>query len=440
MRRAARALRLAAAALCLCAAAAGAAEVFIDISRKRSEHIKLAVPEFWFKPNKLKAADDGQAGKTAKETLDFDLVFSGYFSILQDEKIFAEIKEMEKDATAWNLWNDAGVNALAKGVYYAIPGGQMAVECRLYDVDRQEQLAGTRYTGTNNIFRKMVHKFADQVIYRFTGEAGVADSRIVFAGRVGGNKELFLMDYDGQNVKQITNIKSIILSPEWSPFGTRLLFTSFHNRWPAAFTLDLRSGAVKPLVASPGKTQSAAVYSPDGKRIAYTMTVDGNSDIYTISTDGSGLTRLTHSESIETSPSWSPDGKQIAYVSDIPGRPHIYIMNADGTNPRRFTFNGDYNADPAWSPKGDRIAYASMMDWTFNIVVKNLDGSLEKQVTADNGKNESPSWSADGRHLVFSSTRSGERQIYIMNASGENQIQVTNMPGGAYAPSWSPRN
>ena len=435
-------LAIAIGALFATAALAQATEVFIDVARKHAEHIHIAVPDFVLKSTSAQKTEAPPLGKTAKEVLDFDLLFSGYFRVLKDENIFNEIaaKEAGSKEIDWKLWNQAEVDLLVKGEYYAIPGGQFAVECRLNDVGRQEQLAGIRYTGLPTIIRKIAHKFSDQVVYRFTGEAGVADSRIAFASKVNGNKELFISDYDGQNVRQITSIKSIILSPEWYPFGTKILFTSFHRRGAATYTLDLRSGGVKPLLPDSKNSQSAATWSPDGGMIAFAMAIHGNTDIYTISADGRDLKKLTSSEAIETSPSFSPDGKKIAYVSDLPGKPQIYIMNVDGTNPERFTFSGDYNADPAWSPKGDKIAYASMMDWTFNIIVRSLDGSMEKQLTADAGKNESPSWSPDGRNLTFSSTRTGTRQVYIMNANGENQIRITNMPEGAFSPSWSPRN
>jgi TolB protein len=285
----------------------------------------------------------------------------------------------------------------------------------------------------------MVHKFADQIVFRYTGEAGVADTRLVFASRVTKGKELFVCDYDGHDVKPITAIKSIIISPRWSPSGLEVVFTSFHTRNPSAYWLNLRTGNINPVLKGTPYINSAASWSPDGKMIVFAMSMRGNFDIYTVYSDGSGLKRLTTAESIETSPNFSPDGKYIVYVSDKPGKPQLYIMNADGTNAHRFTYNGDYNADPVWSPKGDKIAYAALTGDNFNISVKSLDGAIEKQLTANAGKNESPSWSADGRHIAFTSSRTGERQVYIMNANGESQIQVTNMPSGAYGVSWSPR-
>ncbi len=419
-----------------------AAEVFIDVSRQRTAQIVMAVPRFNMKETKDNQKEDGNLAEVGQKTMEFDLLFSGYFSMLTDNTVLGEIESKTADArrVPWDLWKEAKVNTLVRADYYALPEGQTALEAYLFDVDRHEQLAGIRYTGQRGIFRKMTHKFADEVVYRFSGAAGIADSRIAFTSKVKGNKELFIMDYDGHNQQQITKVNSIIMSPEWAPTGDKLLFVSFHMKRPAIYTLDLYSGKITALGNKTGQSQSAPAWSPDGKFIAFTQALNGNSDIYTINVDGTNLRRLTNADSIETSPTWSPDGKKIAFVSDSAGSPQIYIMNADGSGKERFTFNGDYNADPAWSPRGDKIAFTSMLDTRFNIVVKSIDGLVEKQLTADMGRNDSPSWSADGRHLAFSSTRSGIKQIYIMNANGNNQIQLTNMPNGASGCTWGPRN
>ncbi|MBI5636657.1 MAG: Tol-Pal system beta propeller repeat protein TolB [Nitrospinae bacterium] len=440
--RHAKIILLAAALLAAGSAIGGAAEVFIDVSRQRTAQITMAVPRFNMKEAKENQKEDSAFADLGQKTMEFDLLFSGYFSMLTDRAVLGEIESKTADArhVPWDIWKEAKVNALVRADYYALPDDQAALEAYLFDVDRHEQLAGIRYTGPRGIFRKMTHKFADEVVYRFSGAAGVADSRIAFTSKVKGHKELFIMDYDGYNQQQITKVNSIIISPDWAPSGGKLLFTSFHMKRPAIYMLDLHSGKITAIGSNTGQSQSAPAWSPDGKTIAFTQALNGNSDIYTINADGTGLRRLTDADSIETSPTWSPDGKKIAFVSDSAGTPQIYIMNADGSGKERFTFNGDYNADPAWSPRGDKIAFTSMLDTRFNIVVKSLDGLVEKQLTADMGRNDSPSWSADGRHLAFTSTRTGTSQIYIMNANGNNQMQLTNMPDGASGCSWGPRN
>ena len=440
--RPAKIILLAAALLTAGSGIVHAAEVFIDVSRQRTAQIVMAVPRFNLKETKENQKEDADLAEAGQKTMEFDLLFSGYFSMLTDRAILGEIESKTTEArrVPWDIWKEAKVNALVKADYHALPDGQAALEAYLFDVDRHEQLAGVRYTGQKGIFRKMTHKFADEVVYRFSGALGIADSRIAFTSKVKGNKELFIMDYDGHNLQQVTKVNSIIMSPEWAPTGDKLLFVSFHVKRPAIYILDLRSGKITALGNKTGQSQSAPAWSPDGKTIAFTQATDGNSDIYTVNVDGTNLKRLTNTDSIETSPTWSPDGKKIAFVSDSAGSPQIYIMNADGSGKERFTFNGDYNADPAWSPRGDKIAFTSMLDTRFNIVVKSLDGLVEKQLTADMGRNDSPSWSADGRHLAFTSTRDGTKQVYIMNANGNNQIQLTNLPNGASGCSWGPRN
>lgn len=428
-------------ALFLIPAISTATEVYIDITRKRSERIKIAIPPYALKQTVEPSAAGRPLGALAKEVMEFDLQFSGYFGVLKDDSVIDEItrREAKSSKTEWGLWKQSGANLLVKGAYSIGPGGSVVMENSLSDVERTEQIAGVRYSGTKDLFRKMIHKFADQIVYRFTGEPGIADTRISFSSKGDKGKELYVCDYDGQNVKTLTRMKSIIISPRWSPSAAELVFTSFHNRNPAAYVLDLRTGVVRPVAPGMRNTTSAAAWSPDGKKIVFAMSIKGVFDIYTISASGAGMNKLTSSDSIETSPSYSPDGKSIVFVSDRPGKPQLYIMDADGGNPRRFTYNGDYNADPVWSPKGDKIAYAAFLGDNFNIMVKSLDGSIEKQLTANAGKNESPSWSPDGRHIVFTSTRTGTRQVFIMNANGENQMQITNMAQGAYGASWSPR-
>jgi len=429
-----------AAAACIFAADCSfAAEVFIDVKRKRGALIWIGVPAFSFKPSSDSTKKTRALGKKAKNILRFDLAFSGYFHTITDEDVLSGIEEKER-ATGeidWDAWKELGLHSLVKGEYHLNSDGEIVIAAWLYDVERMEQIIGIRYTGSEKLFRKMIHRFANRVIYRFTGEPGVAETRLAFISRAERRKELFTSDYDGFNPKRITNDRSVVLSPAWSPDGKQILYTTYRTGQPHIYSTDIDTGLSHAVSVRKG-LNSAPAWSPDGKRIAFTLSTRGNSDIYLIDANGRGLRRLTYRSSIETSPSWSPDGKKIVYVSDFPGTPQLYIMDVADGKPKRFTFNGSYNADPAWSPKGDKIAYAGLVDESFNIMIKGVKGRLEKQLTLYAGGNEHPSWSPDGRNIAFASTRKGGSQIFIMNENGENQIQITNMRGGAYSPSWSP--
>lgn len=417
-----------------------AAEVFINIERKKGSLIRVAIPEFSFRQRPDQQTREKALAKIAKDVLSFDLGFCGYFEVIDNNESIKEItrKEKESDNMDWKAWKNLGADSLVHGEYYVNPDKELVVEGRIFDVNRKEQIIGIRYTGTPPIFRKMIHRFADQILFRFTGELGIAETRIAFVSKVNNKKELMVTDYDGQNLVQLTYENSLVLSPAWSPSGGQILFTTYRYKNPDLYGIDLEEGK-RFVISKKIGLNASAEWLPDGKNIIFSMSKRGNSDIYIIDTDGKNLERLTFTRSIETSPSMSPDGKMIAYVSDFPGTPQIYIMDIDGKNKSRFTFSGPYNADPAWSPKGDTIAYAGILDNNFNIQVKKVKGKFERQLTIYAGTNESPAWSPDGRHIVFSSSRSGSRQLYIMNANGENQRQITNLPGGAFAPAWSPR-
>ena len=416
------------------------AEVFINVERKKGEAIRMAITDFTFRDSKATTEGMKNFGSDAKKILTFDIDFSGNFELIDNREMIKDITngEKKKGMVDWAEWKNLGADTVVYGEYYFNPTGDLVVEGRVFDVERKEQIIGTRFIGTKNVFRKMIHKLSDQIVYRFTGENGIGETRVTYTTRFDGFKELVVADYDGQNMKQVTNDKSIILFPKWAPGGNSILFTSYKYKNPDLYSLDLVKN-IRRVVSRKIGINASGAYSPDGSKLVFSMSTRGNSDLFSVDADGSNLKRLTRARSIETSPSFSPDGKKVAYVSDFSGSPQVYIMDADGKNKKRFTFQGNYNADPAWSPRGDMIAFCGIMDNNFNLHVKRVDGRFEKQLTIYQKDNESPSWSPDGNHIAFISTRSGSSQVHIMNVTGENQRQITFLKGEAFGVDWSPR-
>jgi len=427
--------------LVITAQSAFSAEVFIDVERKHGSLIKVIVLPFEPADKNAETKVPLKDIELARNAIAFDLAFSGYFSIIKNDAPVKDLLKKEKKTgkTNWKRWNGLGADSLVRTEYYFNNAGELVIEGRLYDVKRKERIIGVRYTGTLSILRKMAHRFSDQIVYRFSGAFGIGDTRIAFVSKIKGHKELALMDYDGQNIIQLSNERSLVLSPAWSPSGKKITYTTYRYKNPDIYGIDLIKGVRYPVSKKIGLNSSAS-WSPTGKEILFTMSSRGNLDIYKANADGSKLKRLTSTRSIETSASFSPDGRKIVYLSDFSGSPQIYTMDSNGKNKRRFTFVGDYNADPAWSPRGDMIAYSGRVDGKFNIHIKRVAGKYAKQLTIYNGNNESASWSPDGRHLAFTSNRTGRRQIYIMNATGENQTKITSLSGEAFEPSWSPRD
>ena len=425
------------------------AKVYIDIRSPSFRKFPVAIATF---KSSSSTNRDMQLGERSTEILKNDLDICGFFALitpsgsvekdLQSGESSPPAKPGEGQAGAesetvdFRPWANLGAEALVVGTV-SFRDGALTLEARLYDVVKKEMIVGKRYIGEITDLSRMVHRFADEVVFALTGEQGFFQTKIIFVSQAGGFKELYMMDYDGRNVVQVTNHKSIILSPRVSSDGTKVVFTSYKLGNPDLFLRDLRTGEEKRISSYPGLNMSPA-WSPDGKRIALTLSKDGNPEIYTMNADGSGLTRLTNHPAIDVSPTWSPDGQRIAFVSSRGGNPQIYVMQANGQNIQRLTFEGNYNTHPSWSPRGERIAFDATLGGGRNISIINADGSDLRVLTANMGQCEMPSWSPDGRHLVFSATRDGDPRIFLMDAEGTRIKRLTFQRGSDTYPYWIP--
>jgi len=293
------------------------------------------------------------------------------------------------------------------------------------------------YPFTDATLRETMHRFVDDVLESLTGERGIAETKIAYVRQDGRVKEIWMMDYDGENQRQITHDRSLALSPSWAPWGSELAFTTFKRGNPDLYLFDMTRGASYPFSTRPG-LNTAPNYSPDGKWIACTLSRDGNAEIYLISRDAQTAKRLTRNTVIDTSPSFSPTGREVMFTSNRTGSPQVFVMDVDGLNQRLVTIEGSYNDSPQWSPKGDKICYAARHDGIFDVIVMDANGSNPIQITSNAGHNENPHWSADGRKIVFSSSREGKRQIFMMNTDGSDVVRLTS-GGDCFNPAWGPR-
>lgn len=316
-----------------------------------------------------------------------------------------------------------------------IANDRVKLEAELIDSNSRRTLAQKTYNGCRENLRLLVHSLADDIVTILTGEKGIAKSRIAFTARTGESKEIFFMDFDGTNARQLTATGSLNLTPAWSHDARLLALTSYQNHNPNLLLVDVVSGKITRHFQTAG-LQTAPAWSPDGDQIAFTSTHEGNAEIYVMNAEGKRVRRLTHHPSVDSSPTWSPTGRELAFTSDRLGNPQIFIMDAEGSNVRRLTLEGNYNDSPAWSPKGDKIAFVSRIAGHFNIMTIDVTGENLMQLTAEAGSNEDPAWSPDGYRIVFSSTRSGGSDIYSMEWNGQNVRRLTHK-GTCTSPAWS---
>ena len=300
-----------------------------------------------------------------------------------------------------------------------------------------------RGAATDADARRMAHQFADDIIGVLSGgQLGIAQTKIAYASARNGNKEIWVMDYDGANQQQLTHLKSISLTPRWSPDATRIAFTCFAPyRGVTSAQICIYSTASDRLIAFPRYrgTNGSPAWSPDGSEIAFMSSLHGDPEIYISDATGAHLHRITFAAGVSTSPAWNPKtGKQMAFVSDRGGSPVLYLANSDGSDVEKLNLpDMGYVIDPAWSPNGQLLAFSwRRPSGNYDIYAMDIVSRQLVELTRDAGRNERPSWAPDGRHLVFESTRTGTRQIWSMLADGSQPHQLT-FEGQNESPSWS---
>ncbi|MFQ5437416.1 MAG: Tol-Pal system beta propeller repeat protein TolB [Paracoccaceae bacterium] len=369
-----------------------------------------------------------------------DLVGSGLFRDIPRKAYISGITNFDSPVQ-FSDWKAINAQALITGAV-SLGGGTLSVKFRLFDVFAQSALGeGLQFSGKRRDWRRMAHKVADAVYSRLTGETGYFDSRVVFVAETGPKnarrKRLAIMDYDGANVDYLTNDRSIVLAPRFSPDETRVLYTSYETGVPRVFLINLDNMRRKPLDGLQGM-MFAPRFSPDGKTVLVSLAERGNTDIYSIDLATKRRTRLTAASSIETAPSFSPDGKRIVFESDRAGSQQLYVMPASGGEAKRISFGKGRYATPVWSPRGDLVAFTKIYKGRFHIGVMRLDGSEERLLTSS-FLDEGPTWSPNGRVLMFfreTKGSNGAPSLYSVDISGRNLKKVAT-PGHGSDPSWS---
>ncbi len=407
------------------------------------EKVRLAASDF-----KASTADARNPDllKAFNDTLWNDLDEAGIFDMVS--KSFYPLGAVGAPADVkFESWSSPPPNAsmLAFG-NLGVSGDNVTVQGWLYDVKNitSPQVLGKQYqdAATTNAARMIAHKFADEIIFRLGGAVpGIAETQIYFVSSRSGHKEIWGMDYDGQNQHEITHLGSISLSPRISPDGSRLAFSSMtKSGWEILmYSMELNRMVSFPRFAG---TNLSPAWSPDGAKLAFSSSRSGHSEIYVMDSSGGNLKRLTSSRGPDVSPVWNrKTGAQISWVSGRTGLPEVYSMEADGTNVQRLTDQG-YAVSPSWSPNGQLLVFAWMRHYgpgapgAQDLYIMDVTTKQWVQLTHDGGRNDFPSWAPDGRHIVFQSSRSGSEEIWSMLADGTNQKRLT-FSGRNTQPNWS---
>ena len=386
--------------------------------------------EIW--PCKIRHAATRNHAEKLISVLESDLYLSSLFTpkVVQDTTILQDDDNMDK-----TLVSAQRVIRVAIRTTLAIKGRTATLNANLLDLRTRRILGRGNKSGCEKKLRLLVHALADEIVKILTGEAGIAESRIVFTAAGFKGKELFAMDYDGANLVQLTQSNSLNLNPAWTYGGRGIIYTSYVKGNPDLYAYEFATHKSAPIIHGNGLYVSPA-WSPDGKSLLFVSTRHGNAEIYLMNVKSQHVSRLTHHPAIDASPAWSPTGRQIVFTSDRLGNPQIFMMGAEGTDVQRLPAAGDYNDSPVWSPRGDKIAYVSRGTSGFDIFVYDITSETSIQLTQDQGSNEDPTWAPGGYRIAFTSTRNGSRDIYSMMWDGTALERLT-VKGTCASPNWS---
>jgi TolB protein len=410
-----------------------ATDVWMNVTGGGSKKLNIAVPEFTI----VSGTDSGGMAKLLASITGSDLTFSGLFSVVAGTGAIPANNPALLEQS-WTEFAAAGAHAGLHGLL-AMRGDRLEGEMRLYDLVTPEHrlIATKKFETPIGQSRRLAHKIADEVVLQFTGEPGIADTKIAYVTGPRGAKEITIADYDGAGAAPVTRNGSINLTPVWSPDARSLAYTSYKQGYPDLYRMfPFERRPDQTLAAFVGINTSPA-FSPDGKSLALTLSKDGNPEIYVLTLATGTLRRLTRNAGIDTEPSWSPSGQELAFISDRNGAPNVFVMDALGTSVRQLT-SGGFHTQPRWSPKGDSLVY-TVRQSVHDLWIVNVDGSNPRRLTSGTGDSAGATWAPNGRHLAFQSNRNGRWQIFAMLADGSAQEPVTRGPGEATSPSWSPR-
>lgn len=275
-----------------------------------------------------------------------------------------------------------------------------------------------------------VDAFADDLVLAITGKPGLATSLIAFVSDATGQKQIYLCDADGGNVRQVTRHPHGCVSPTVSADGSLLAFTSYQSGFPTLMMLDLAGGSERAVIETPGCATGAA-FSPDGRRLAICLSFLGAPEIFVTEMTGGTAACITETLGVPSGPSWHPRQSMVIFASDEGGGPQLFTA-ALGKNPvpARWRTGFDFCTDPEFSPDGRQVAFTASTGGELGVVIRDYPAGESRIVRG--GGAQHPTWSPNGRYLAYAQGGS----LWLHDLRNNERRKLVSEPGSISEPRW----
>jgi TolB protein len=409
---------------CLGAATPAAAQLTIEIIGGGGNQVPITIVPF---------GGEERFAQKVSDVVSSDLARSGRFKLQE----IGSVRPLPTDLTEINYryWKNRGSQTLVIGKLVERNDGRVEVRFRMADTTGEAQLMGYSYTIASAQLRATAHKISDLIYEKLTGESGVFSTRIAYVARNPDRFELHVADADGYGSQFILAHREPIISPAWSPDGSRIAYVSFEQRKSIVFLHEMNGK--RSILANFEGSNSAPAWAPGGERLAVVLSKDGVAQIYALSVEGGEPQRLSFSNAIDTEPSFSPDGRTLLFTSDRGGTPQIYRMPAAGGNAERVTFEGTYNVTPRYSPDGKSFAFIQRSQGRYGLAIMDL-AARQAQILTDGQLDGSPTFAPNGRLVMYASIVKGRGILAAVSTDGRMKQKITASALDVREPAWGP--
>ncbi|MGF1679771.1 Tol-Pal system beta propeller repeat protein TolB [Photobacterium minamisatsumaniensis] len=386
-----------------------------------------------------------------------DLRRSGKFSPVATSKM--PQTPYGEEQVNYNAWTSLGVDALVTGKVSLNADGNYVIHYQLIDLVRGQLTSGesrglengelvltkdhllinNRATVKEPRLRQYAHRISDVVYEKLTGEKGAFLTRIAYVVIDDKSQypyQLRVADYDGYNARLVLKSQQPLMSPAWSPDGSKLAYVSFENQQAQLFIMDIYKGT-REMVTSYPRHNGSPRFSPDGKKLAMVLSKSGSLQVYIKDLETKELTQITRGRANNTEAFWDPSGDSMIFTSDRGGKPQIYRVNlADGST-KRLTWQGSQNLGGQLTPDGKFLVMVHRSDAGYNIAKQDLKTGAV-QILTKTFLDESPSISPNGGMVIYSSVNNKSNELSLVSIDGRFKARLPATNGRVRAPAWGP--